>query len=162
MDASSPQDAGALDRGVAPDPAVEIGTGRAEFVELTEGDPVVIDRGFQGGGRFGGYHIFHSIRVTGLRFQELRLITVQVETSTGASLGRLDRNPEFFPDQPDELGRSVVAGLNPPLVDCCMAAGQTVLMRAIAETMDGVLYVDERRVTASRCPADTSAQDECP
>lgn len=165
-DAASPQDAGALDgavdSGILPDPGVEIGTGRNDFVELTEGDLVEIDRGFQGGGRFGGYHIFHSVRITGLRFQELRLLSLEVETSTGASLGRLDRNPEFFPDTPDAMGRRSVAGLNPPLVDCCLAAGQTVLMRAIAETLDGEIYTDERRVMGSRCPGDTAMPDECP
>lgn len=150
-------DAGTLDAGSVTDAGpgatgVEIGAGRDSFEALSEGDPVAIVEGSQGGGRYGGAHVWTAARFDGLALSELQQIEF-VFRKDGADLAQTLRDPSLVPTIPDAEGRTLILGIAPRFADCCLVANQTFDMGIIVTLSDGSTREDIRTVTASACPA---------
>jgi hypothetical protein len=65
----------------APTLLVDVGTGTSEFVELADGDPVVLVSGGQ-----GGYHVWTGVRVHDARITDAR-INLSARLEDGKSAG---------------------------------------------------------------------------
>lgn len=138
-------------------PPVEVGVGQFSFTPLQEGQLVELTRGLQGGGRFGGYHIFSAVIARGFPEDEPVTITVNVRSLDGTIRGTETR---VFVLQPDPMsGEPAIWGLTPILDDCCLVAESEIVMEATVEGPNGERAEDRRQVVASTCPA--SGVSEC-
>lgn len=135
----------------------EIGTGADVFEMLTAGQDVVLTQGPQGGGRWGGFHIWHAVRTLGL---DHRGITMRFETrlaSTNEVLASQERRANLVSDG---TGHFIAYGIAPAFPDCCKAAGNDVVMAVQLTDASGRTGSDELVVHAGVC-RDFSGLDLC-
>lgn len=138
-------------------PSIEIGTGVVSFIPLTEGQAVEIFRGPQGGGRTGGYHIWHAARIHGVDPHAADLI-FKTLLPTGEEIASNARTENLqYMD-----GAYVVAGVAPALSDCCHAANADVVMRVEIRDRNGVTAQDQRLVHAGDCLLGAGGPSLCP
>lgn len=114
---------------------------------------VEVLQGFQAGGRYDGHHVYTSVRMIGLARDALASIVVTISSTTGAEQARTERIPERAPIRDVGMGVLELPGLTPRFMDCCVVAGEEIVMRAVVETIGGEVYEDSRQVQASSCPA---------
>ena len=148
MDAA-PTDSGAM--------TVEIGTGIDDYQALAIGQDVMIAQGPQGGGRWGGFHVWHAARTRGLNPMGIMLSFHVYLTGTREEIAGQSR---FADLQPDGSGGYVLYGVAPPFADCCQAANHDIIMRVEATDTDGATAADERQVHAMAC-RDFGGTDLC-
>lgn len=136
---------------------VQVGTGVDHFEEVTAGELMPLIQGPQGGGRWGGFHIWHAVRVRGF---DHRGISLSFET-------RLASNQEMLASQTrrvnlvsDGTGHHIAYGIPPAFPDCCLAAGNEVVMAVSITDAAGRTGADEITVRAGVC-RDTSGVDLC-
>lgn len=166
---TTPVDSGALgvDGGFAPDqgvsvdasgPRCEVGTGVDLFEAVTEDQVVALSLGPQGGGRYSGYHIWSSVRASGVSPQRALVRFKLLMADTRTEIGRQERQFNLEPN-----GENFVAyGVAPWIDDCCPVRNQPVLMQVELQDQNGLSCTDERRVRAAdRCP-DPNNNDICP
>lgn len=134
-------------------PTVEIGTGAMSFVPIEEGETLPLEFGGQSSGRYGGYHVFAAMRVTGFSPRGIlgAFETVDSEGVVQARQARLFRSL-----QPDGDG-FVVYGIAPALSDCCAVEGMQVVLRVEVEDERGLTGRDERTVIAGPLCEDPDA-----
>jgi hypothetical protein len=139
--------------------SVEIGTGADRFIPVMAGEVVEIILGPQGGGRNGGYHLWHSLRA-----RDVDPIAVSATFRTFLAAGReeIAVQTRTFDLQPGGGGSYVAFGIAPQLQDCCRVERADVIMRIELTTSGGVI-TDERQVRASdRCVDGMSGASICP
>ena len=151
LDAGGAEDAGPADM------VVEIGTGVDDFIPLEVGQAVEITLGPQGGGRSGGFHIWHAVRVWNAEPRDVLLSFETLSADSGALLGAQARRVNLRPS-----GEAFVAyGIAPWLTDCCLAQDQDVIMSVEVRDAEGRVGVDQRRVRAGQC-LDHEGASVCP
>lgn len=136
----------------------QIGTGADAFEPVTMGQDVVLTQGPQGGGRWGGFHIWHAVRTRGL---DHRGITMRFETlipDTREVIASQERRTNLVSDG---TGHFVAYGIAPAFPDCCKAAGNDVIMLVELTDASGRTGSDEQVVRAGAC-RDFSGVDLCP
>lgn len=149
-DSSADFEVGAPDPGRAPTPAgvfgepvVELGTGVAGFVALTDGDPVELVAGLQ-----GGWHLDVSVRFDGMGPDGVLLVYEAVDESASrisyVTQALLEERAviEVASGGWERVGDRVVLDL----IDATSLVGSTVVLRVTAE-LGGQTWSDERRVT---------------
>jgi hypothetical protein len=156
---ASPQDTGGVDAGMdAGIHRAEIGTGVDGFEPLTTGQDVMLTQGPQGGGRQGGFHIWHAVRTRELNPEALTMAFHVYSVDTREELAAQTRMADL---QPDGTGGYVIWGVAPPFPDCCQAANQDVIMHVLVTDADGMTGEDERTIHALAC-RDNAGTDLCP
>jgi len=130
------------------DPLVILGSGEVEFVQLTEaGQEVELVNGVQ-----GGWHIWGSVRATGLDWRELRLdFTV---SEPGGSLlaepSRTEAELACCDGDEDCDGFGEIVGF-PVLVDePALALGRNLTLQVVATDPDGRTASAEKAVVPIR------------
>lgn len=150
-DAGLSEDAGNTDM------VVEIGTGVDDFIPLTDGQAVDITLGPQGGGRSGGFHIWHAVKVWNIQPRDVLLSFKTRNADTGEEIASQERRVNLRP-----LGEAYTAfGISPWLLDCCKAQDQDVIMWVEVKDAADRTGTDERRVHAGQC-LDASGVSVCP
>ena len=145
------EDAGTMQR-------IELGTGFARYRPLTDGQEVELSRGPQGGGRWGGFHVWHAATLNGYNphVTELVFRTYLADDLTLVATSTRSFNLEYVED------RYVVAGVAPPIADCCLAQNRELIMRVDVKDRDGRTGSDERRVRAGVCAEMSGGPSLCP
>jgi len=155
---ATPADMGAMDAGQdAGVKTAEIGTGIDGFQILTEGQNVMLVQGPQGGGRQGGFHVWHAVRTNDLNPDEILLSFTVYKASDRTEIASQERRANL---QPATEG-DVAYGVAPPFYDCCDAANQDIIMEVVATDAQNKTGTDERRVHAMGC-IDVSGTNLCP
>ena len=139
MDGGTEPDAGTME--------VEIGTGVDNFIPLTEGQAVDIILGPQGGGRNGGFHIWHSVRTRNIHPENVLLKFETRVASTGQLIATQERRANLRPSGDDYVAH----GIAPWLMDCCLAEDNDVRMAVEVIDDTGSMGSDARVVHASFC-----------
>ena len=139
--------------------SIEIGTGVFEFEPLSDGDSVPIIKGGQGGGRNGGFHVWHALRANGIDPREVEIYfttllagsrEVIASSSIAADLGYVDGAYQFL-------------GSAPFIVDCCLVENAELVMKARIQDRTGAGGSDSRRVrTSGACVYGDPPVDACP
>ncbi len=130
------------------DPSVVLGSGEVEFVTLGEaGQEVDLVNGVQ-----GGWHVWGSVRVTGMDWRDL-LLEFTVAEPGGSLLSEPSRTQaELSCCEGDEEceGLGEIVGF-PVLVDePALAAGRNLTLRVVATDPDGLTATASRTVTPIR------------
>lgn len=124
-------------------PTLELGSGAEAFTPLADGDPLAFHLGPQ-----GGYHVFASLRATGLAEgdptdpfgPESPLVTLEVWVD-GARIGASLAQPRLF-DAGELVGQRVVLEVpDPPSLE-----GVAAVLSAEVEDRCGGTAADERSV----------------
>lgn len=148
----------ALDTGTpdaGPAGVLEVGTGVVDFVPLDPATPTALTAGPQASGRYDGYHIWTSLRLTDVAVDTLATYTVRVRTADAQLVTELIRDADRAPFEEDTKGRWVLSGLAPRLSDCCLVSGATFLLEAEVVDTAGNSWFDRVEGVAGACP-------ECP
>ncbi|MBI4820666.1 MAG: hypothetical protein HY791_30660 [Deltaproteobacteria bacterium] len=139
-------------------PTLEIGTGTERFEEIMEGQTLPIILGPQGGGRAGGYHIWHALRSRG--FDPISVeATFRTVLPSGEELAKETRRYDLAPGTTS--GTYVAYGSAPRLRDCCLAEETDVVMSVDLTDAHGVTGHAEQRVHTTYC-ADHDGSHICP
>lgn len=155
------QDASIADSGDggATTATIEIGTGQDTFEPLAGGETLPLVAGPQGGGRNGGYHLWFAVRVKNYDPREIELNFDAIDPTNNMSFGSQGRTLDLLPIE-DAFG---AWGIAVRMDDCCVVTGKEVIMRVTARDRDGLMGMDERRITAAAsCPEPGSGQNICP
>jgi hypothetical protein len=132
------------------EPAVEVGTGEAEFVEVAEGEEIALAEGAQ-----GGYHLWVAVRATGLIPRRASLETVTFPEDTERPRQFSVRTLDLARvDEPFVYG---VAGLLAVLSEPECHVGRRVVLRATIVDVEGISATDEHVVV----PTHPELTDEC-
>lgn len=139
------------------DPGLELGTGNDEYVEVSDGDEMIVILGPQ-----GGYHLDGSLRVQGIEAGDDRdlsdpdnpLTTFQVRRADGTIVSGLkgaDRvefrqgiAPADEPGVYEMVGRRILLDIQ----DDSELVGQMLEVSVTVEDVDGVTLTDEHTVLA--------------
>lgn len=140
------------------DPAIRLGTGVDEFIELSDGDEILVVRGPQ-----GSYHVEGSLRVQGINNGDPKdlshpdnpLITFELLDELGTAISGLEEettieyrqgiDPGDEPGVYEMLGRTIY--IDPELRDTDIA-GQTLTLTVAVEDVDGVRVEDSHTLLA--------------
>jgi hypothetical protein len=149
----------AADGGVGPDAGLpgrlEVGTGVLEFAELDPNAPTPLTAGPQASGRYEGYHIWISLRLTDVDVDTLATYAARVRTVDGQVAAEVIRDAARAPFEEDAKGRVVLTGLAPRLADCCAVGGQRFIAEAELFDQAGRGILARAQGVAGTCP-------ECP
>ena len=120
--------------GQAPSPpgeaSLEVGTGTARFVPVVDGDEVALVRGAQ-----GGWHLWVSVRATGLD-AGIGSLEITHGPADGSSEPEVSRVGVTF-DPPDAQGRRVTLGWQAILPNPSCAVGRLHRVRVTVTTASG-------------------------
>lgn len=129
------------------DPTVEIGTGVDGFEALEDGQLVTLTLGPQGGGRWGGYHVWHAVRAHGFNPENVEAKFETHLASTDEEIARQTRRYDLV----EISGGAVAFGAAPWIDDCCVAEETDLVMSVELTDADGHTAHDERTVHTGRC-----------
>jgi hypothetical protein len=118
-----------------PGAKIEVGTGSDQFTPLVEGQTVEFTPGFQGGGRYMGFHIYTGARAWDLNPDAASIDFIVLLASDRSELGRTNWVTNFRPTTSDAYE---IWGGTPRLNDCCLAVGQPLILRVEVLDADGV------------------------
>lgn len=150
LDASVLEDAGG--------PSLEIGTGVDRFEELVEGQEIEIILGPQGGGRWGGFHVWHGVKTQGFDPEGIMLSFRTYLADTREEIASQERRANLIPLD----GTSYVAyGIAPPFLDCCKAEDQDIILAVEIRDATGRTGTSEKQAHATYC-LDASGASVCP
>ncbi len=122
---------------------IEVGGGATDFIPLTDGDPVDIIHGSQ-----GGYHIWTSVRIHDTSVEEGTVNLSARFESDGARVG----SPSGWAASPVLVdGARVQSGMRDFVDAPSAAAGKRIVLRAEVVTSDGRHGAGER-VVVPRSP----------
>ena len=132
---------------------LEVGTGVVAFEDLDPVVPTPMTPGPQAGGRYEGFHIWVSLRLTDVDPEALATYAVRLRGTDGVVAAEVLRDAARAPFELDAKGRWVLSGLAPRLADCCTLSGRKFL--AEAEVMDaaGRALITRAEGVAGACPA---------
>ncbi len=136
---------------------VEIGTGVEAFEALTEGEMIPIQLGPQGGGQYGGFHVWHAVRVHDLDPTDITLNFRVYLASTNEEIASQERRADLLPSS----GGWIAYGIAPPFTDCCLAEDHDIVMTVLVTDSTGKTGSDRRTVHAELCK-DFSGVSVCP
>jgi len=155
-------DSGAPEEGCAASPAsIDVGTGADAFVALSDGDPVVMVHGPQ-----GGWHLLGSVRTHNMT--PVVRIRFEVVVEDGGAV--VADNSLYVQTLPDGECGGVYPGMYAYLMVDALADGdadtppellayETLLFRAEVEDQDGRTAEAEVRITATPDPVDLEDAD---
>lgn len=137
---------------------VEIGTGVFRYEPLSDGEEVPIIKGPQGGGRNGGFHVWHATRVNGIdpRGLEINFTTLLADSRLLVASSTLTADLDYVDGAYQFLGAA------PFLMDCCLVVGAELLMQVRILDKNGLGGSDARRVrTSGACVFGQPVIDVC-
>lgn len=114
---------------------------------------VAFASGPQGGGNFGGAHLFISLRTSRLEPRDAKARLWIKDASTQESLSDIQLYPELI----GERASAEAVGLRAILNDCTKAAGRALIVGASVEEVGGRVAAQERRVMGGGCPRGAGA-----
>ena len=120
------------------DPRFEVGTGTWRFEELSDGQPVDLIRGAQ-----GGWHVWVAVR--GNAVEDGDMVIIETERADGAgTVQRVELQPTFDPE--NSAGFRNYLGWPAMLdgVDCLV--GELLRVRATWARLDGTTMTSERDI----------------
>lgn len=108
----------------APSGHIQVGTGIVRFEPLTMDTATPLVPGPQGGGRYGGHHIWTALRLVDIEPTDLSTYSVRVFAADGTQAAEFIRDASTAPFEQDADGHWFLSGLAPRLDDCCAVAEQ--------------------------------------
>jgi hypothetical protein len=139
-------------------PRVEVGTGSAEFEPLVPGQAVEFTPGFQGGGRYLGFHVWTGARVWDLNPDAASIDFIVLLASDRSELGRINWVTNFRPTSGEAYE---IWGGTPRLADCCAGVAQPLILRVEVLDADGLSAAGEIEVLGDDQCADFTG-NVCP
>ncbi len=152
-DQASP-DAGIPTMDAGPSGHLEVGTGIVRFEPLSMETAAALVPGPQGGGRYGGHHIWAALRLVDIDPSALETYSVRVFSADGTQVAEFIRDANTAPFEQDAEGRWFLSGLAPRLDDCCMVAEQDFTLLGLVAFKDGGQLSERVFGRAGSCTAD--------
>jgi hypothetical protein len=134
---------------MAPAPvAIEIGSGAEAYEPVSDGGPIRIIEGPQGGGRYYGYHVWVAALESGMNPTDMQFAWSVKDPADALLLGSSSYYANLSP-----LGDRYAAwGMRLILMDCCRAARHRLEIALTATAADGTSARAIRYVQTSSCP----------